>query len=240
MPALKKSLESKLNEFVLTYPKSFENVHGKLFCRHCSKTFDFTHQHVSSNGLVHLKNKQTNSVQSSIVQSMEKRQESPQVKQYSQDITKWMSENDIPFNKLKEDKFTWIFKKYIKEQRVPSGKSLREKYLPLQYDLIISRIREIVGNKPFYLVVDETSDKLNRYVLNILVGSLNGISYSKPMLLMCQFLEEANHKSVQRAIFDSLCLLFKGKIIYDNFYLLLTDMGYYMLIAGDNLRELGN
>ena len=47
MPKLKTSLETKLNEIVFKYSKTYENIGGKkpLYCKHCSKSYGFTEKH---------------------------------------------------------------------------------------------------------------------------------------------------------------------------------------------------
>ena len=115
---------------------------------------------------------------------------------YFEDIAQWMTENNIALTKL-DAKFTWIFKK-LNKQDTPSSRLIAQHYVPNLFNLTIEKIREEIGENPIYLIADETSDKLNRYVLNILVGRLDG-TYCKPMLLMVKFLENANSESVETA-----------------------------------------
>jgi hypothetical protein len=52
-----------------------------------------------------------------------------------------------------------------------------------------------LADYPIYLIVDETTDAKNRYVVNIMVGSLNG-THSKPMLISTTFVDQTNNKSM--------------------------------------------
>lgn len=120
--------------------------------------------------------------------------------------------------------------------KTPSSSNLRQYYVPNIYESIIDKIRIEVGEDPIYLIVDETTDKCNRNVFNVMVGHLNG-KYSKPMLLMVRFLEVADNIHVSQAILDALKLLWNGNIYYDRLWLILTDMGSYMLKSVDNLKK---
>ena len=104
-----KSQREHLNEVVSIYPKTFENAKGKLYCKHCSKSFEFTIKHGKQNAIrhykMHQKNKQTSSIQVSIVQSIEESKESSNNPLFT-DITKWMVESNLSLAKLDDKKFT--------------------------------------------------------------------------------------------------------------------------------------
>lgn len=55
------------------------------------------------------------------------------------------------------------------------------------YEKTITKIRNSIGEHPIYFTVDETTDARKRFVLNILVGKLDG-TVSAPTLLCTIFL----------------------------------------------------
>ena len=84
---------------------------------------------------------------------------------YFEDIAQWMTENNIALTKLDDAKFTWIFKKLNKQDTL-SSRFIAQHYVPNLFNLTIEKIREEIGENAIYLIADETSDKLNRYVLD--------------------------------------------------------------------------
>jgi hypothetical protein len=84
-------------------------------------------------------------------------------------------------------------------------------------------------------MVDETTDKKNRYVVNVLVGSLNG-EKSKPMLIMTTFIDQTNKKTISQCIMDSLGIIWPKSIHYDRVCLIISDQASYMIKAMKNLK----
>jgi hypothetical protein len=83
--------------------------------------------------------------------------------------------------------------------------------------------------------MDETADRCERKVLNILVGILNGEPV-KPMLIDVIFLDKTNSSSVQQAFISCCHILWPQKVEYEKVSLLITDQASYMLLAGKNLK----
>jgi hypothetical protein len=241
MPRPKSTLQSKINQCILKYPKSVGYVNGKLQCLVCYTdiNFTFTHgnqtvsDHINSTG--HRRKKEEKKEQPTIDLSVERQSEKVMRNPFFEELGKWLVENNIPLSKIDDPKFSFIFKKYSK-QNTPSSANLRQYYIPNIYESIIEKIRNEIGEDPIYLIVDETSDKCNRNVLNVMVGHLNG-KYSKPMLLMVTFLEVANSDNVSQAIMNALLILWKGQIYNERLWLILTDMGSYMMKAVEGLKK---
>jgi hypothetical protein len=84
--------------------------------------------------------------------------------------------------------------------------------------------------------MDETTDKCERKVLNILVGVLNGEPL-KPMLLDVVFMDETNHTTVQQAFMKCCQILWPEIIDYKKALLLMTDQASYMVLAGKNFKS---
>jgi hypothetical protein len=122
------------------------------------------------------------------------------------------------------------------KREIPNVSTLRKYYVKRNYDSIIDKIRENLSDFPIYLIIDETTDRLNRYVVNVLVGRLDG-DKSKPMLVSTQFVEETNYKSIQQCFLDALNIIWPKKINYDKVWLVVTDQASYMLKAFDSLKS---
>ncbi|RWS20190.1 uncharacterized protein B4U80_09365, partial [Leptotrombidium deliense] len=88
-----------------------------------------------------------------------------------------------------------------------------------------------------YLIVDETNDKQQRKILNILVGKLDS-TQQKSYLLSCKFLNETNSETVAKEIVNALNLLWKGTLHYDRVLAIITDQAPYMLKTVKDLKKL--
>jgi hypothetical protein len=105
------------------------------------------------------------------------------------------------------------------------------------YDKLIVNIKQTVGTHPIYLIIDETTDVKNRYVVNVMVGVLNG-EQSKPMLLTTIYVNRTNFKTISQCIIDALTKLWDGQIQYDRLWLLLSDQASYLKKAVKTMRSL--
>ena len=97
---------------------------------------------------------------------------------------------------------------------VPDESTLRKSYLQPLYEGKISQIRQVVADHPVYFILDETTGRQNRYVLNILVAPLNGHQV-KPMLLKTYFLGKTDNASVMQSFNDACFVLWPEGVKYD-------------------------
>jgi len=86
----------------------------------------------------------------------------------------------IPLFKLQNPLFRSFIQKYT-GKTVPDESSIRKTYVTPVYDATIKKIKDTIGDSCVYFVLDETTDVKGRYVLNVLIGALNG-TMVKPML----------------------------------------------------------
>jgi len=77
---------------------------------------------------------------------------------------------DIPLTKLKNPIFKMFLEKYT-GQAVPEESTLRKNYVEVIYNETLSKIRDIIGNGPIWVSVDETTDVDGRYIANCIVGN---------------------------------------------------------------------
>ena len=111
--------------------------------------------------------------------------------QFYSKITKVFIQADIPLSKLDETSLR-SFLEDNTGKSLPHRTTLHRNYIEPIYLKTISKIIETIGKSDVYFIADETTDVSNRYVLNILVGPLNG-GPVKPMLLSTSFLEKTNY-----------------------------------------------
>jgi hypothetical protein len=155
--------------------------------------------------------------------------------EYFMDMTKAFLSADIALHKLNNLELKSFLEKWTKKTQ-PNPQTLRTYYISDVYQKTIDKIRENIGENDFYLIVDETQNVCQKYVVNILIGSLDG-KFSKPMLIKCQEIENAKHSAILQAINNALTKAFPNGIDYEKFRLLVTDQAKVMLKVGIVLKE---
>jgi len=118
------------------------------------------------------KKENNNSTQEFIEISLESMNNNQFRNKFFVDLTKALVKPNIPLDKLNKHSLREFFKKYMK-RHIPTPQNLKQKYVTTIYENVISKIREVLGNNPIYLIVDETTDNSNRCVVNVLIGALN-------------------------------------------------------------------
>jgi hypothetical protein len=142
-------------------------------------------------------------------------------------------EAGIPLSKLSHPSLKSFFEG-VMNRVIPDESTLRKSYVTPLYDETLAKIKNKIDKNLVYFIIDETTDKCQRNVLNILVGPLNGEPV-KPMLLDTQFLDRTDHDSVQRGFLDA-CVKLLGDVRYDCVKLVVTDQAPYMVLAMKNLK----
>lgn len=97
-------------------------------------------------------------------------------------------------------------------------------YLDEIFNERLDKLRSHIGEENVCFIVDETTDLKGRYVLNIMVGKLDG-RVNKPMLLSTIFLTSTCHEHVMDAFDDSLSDLWPNSLKRDRVRLVVTDQG---------------
>jgi len=57
-------------------------------------------------------------------------------------------------------------------QGIPEESTIRKNYVEIIYHETLSKIRDIIGNGPIWVSVDETTDADGRYIINCLIGKI--------------------------------------------------------------------
>jgi len=174
MPKDKTSIKSKLNIIVRKYPKELEIVGIKLMCKLCVNEISFTHKHGNYNVDHHFKTKKhqekkdkmDGTAQEFIEKSFQKSELNNFKNEYFADMTKAFIEANIPLEKLNHPSLGQFLQKYTNRDN-PKPSTLRNNYVSKIYENVIIKIRLVLGDSAIYLMVDETTDKKNRYVVNV-------------------------------------------------------------------------
>ena len=88
----------------------------------------------------------------------------------------------------------------------------------------MNRIRESIGEKCYWISVDETTDIKGRFVANLLIGKLDGKAWHAPFLISVKFLEKVDHANIARFVDEGLgkCRIFTKLLIINFFQLRLA------------------
>lgn len=160
-----------------------------------------------------------------------------QDKEFAEDTARAFLLADIPLFKLNNPGFKDYLAKYTK-RRVPDESTIRKNYTGIVYEATMTAIRDRVGENNVYFIVDETMDSASRYVLNVMVGVLDGKS-PKSMLLTTTFLEATNNSTVSQGIMNACIVLWGSSVHYERVRLIVSDQAKYMLLAIKNLKVTG-
>jgi hypothetical protein len=141
---------------------------------------------------------------------------------------------NIPWYKLQAPKLRSFMEDNL-GIKIPDECMLRTKYLDQCTDDVLKEIEKELRGHPIWISVDETTDAVGRYVVNVLAGRLDSDEYHPPHLINSSFLERTNSDAIARLVNDSL------KALWPNFdeellKLLLSDAAPYMIKAGKSLK----
>ena len=108
---------------------------------------------------------------------------------------------NMPINTIIHPSFR-SFQNQFTNRETPLSTTIHN-YIEEIFNNTIEKIRKQLANSPICLIVDETTDACNRYVVNVFVTNLNG-NFNKPMLIMTKFILKTNNSTVQQCIMNVL------------------------------------
>lgn len=158
---------------------------GKIFCTICSTRVEFTEaklvssikQHVNTSSHKSNLNKQPQELISNAINK--KQIDETNEAKFKRELTNAFSSADICLSKLENPELKKFISDWTK-QKVPHSKTLRHNYVQPRYEEIVRKIREKIGENYVYFGIDETTDASKQFVVNVMVGLLNGTT-EKPM-----------------------------------------------------------
>jgi hypothetical protein len=95
-----------------------------------------------------------------------------------------MVSSHISIHKVVAASFRKFLEKYTTHP-IPTEFTLRKNYLASCYEDTINKIRNIVGKNKIWVSIDETSDIDDRFVANVVVGTLKHEQPGEIFLLAC-------------------------------------------------------
>jgi len=244
MPKITEPIRSKLEKVVKKYESILQvddlNV---LMCTTCNERIRYDKNHIEDRVSHHIRtakhqrrvNKIETGKQQFITTSMLNALTNERKNEYFMDMTKAFLAENIALHKLNNPELKSFLEKWTKRTQ-PNPQTLRTYYVSDVYGKTIDKIRETIGENDYFLIVDETQNVCQKYVVNILIGSLNG-KFSKPMLIKCQEIESAKHSAILQAINNALTKTFPNGIDYEKFKLLVTNQAKIMFKVGNVLKE---
>ncbi len=146
---------------------------------------------------------------------------------------------NIPLEKLKNPTLKTFIEKYTKE-KLYSLTQYRGVVLEKVFKSKMDQIKkEIMSSDATYLIFDESTDSVGRYMLNILIGSCFSDRRSIPKLIAVVELEKTDSLNVNSNVISALNNFFDKKIEEINkVKLILSDAAPYAVKAAKMLKEM--
>ncbi|KAE9522338.1 hypothetical protein AGLY_017284 [Aphis glycines] len=128
------------------------------------------------------------------------------VKEFGEDI--FSCDNAVLFCKVCGIKVS-AEKKYNIQQHIARGKHIQQFNIRNQQEKPKSQV----------LVTDETTDVEERYIANVIIGTLEVDNPGKIFLLNSEVLEKANHSTISKLFDRSIFILWPEGVLHDNILL---------------------
>jgi len=137
--------------------------------------------------------------------------------------------------KLQNKTFKHFLEKYT-NKIISDESTLRKGYVFQCYIDTIQKIRSYAENKKIWVTLDETMDTEGRYVVNVVVGTLELNGCRKHFLINTEVLEKVNYCTISKLFDRSLQIIWPNGIKHDHVLLLLSDAAPYMVKAGKAIK----
>lgn len=136
---------------------------------------------------------------------------------------------------MNNNKFKSFLELHIRRP-IPDESTLRKNYLSQCYDNTIKMIRRKVQGKKIFVSIDETSDVENRYVANVVIGTLEIDGPGEVFLLTSEVTERVTHSTICKLFEKCMFLLWPEGIRHDDVLLFVTDAAPYIVKAGKSIQ----
>lgn len=152
-------------------------------------------------------------------------------------LLQWCIDNRIPISRLGEERFTHIFTQ-LTGLSLYSVSTFSKTLVPKLYYEKVTEYKNIIQDKPFYIMLDESPDRMGRKLLNILIGILDENEAKKPFLINTIEIESTASEIIILHVNHTIQNLFVNPKSSLNFKLLLTDKASYCLKLGKPLKTI--
>lgn len=187
----KECITSKIKKTINKYQcPELKRDGNNIICSVCSTKVEFEEEtlsirvknHISTANHKNNLDRNKSNPQQLITATFKKQQKDEETKsEFKTELAQLFLAADICLSKLELPIAKRFLIKWTK-QIVPHSTTLRKYYVEPKYQKKNNMIRNLVGNHPVYSIGDETQDTSQRYVVNVMVGVLNGES-RRAMLL---------------------------------------------------------
>ena len=152
----------------------------------------------------------------------------------NQELCQALLSAGIPLAKMKNKHLHDFLEKYT-GKTIPTEAHLRNKYVPICYDEVLSRMREELKEGSLWVVADCARDAQGREVANVVIGKLDHNEFHKPFLVKMAFLETGDSGTMSRLINDTLRLL-DPNFDCNRLRIFVSDAAPYMCKCGRDLK----
>ncbi|KAF6215858.1 hypothetical protein GE061_000193 [Apolygus lucorum] len=169
---------------------------SSIYCKLCLKPFKIgrkqeLNQHKSTRGHINARNNRKNQGQQPITKcSTSANDSTPDV--VIQELVSACLEEGIPLSKLERGPLKSFLEKHL-PKLIPSRKILSNRVTNELFEQVQVKTRAHIGNSPIWCSVDESTDRLGRNIVNVLVGKLDTKNSAKGRLIMLFLLKEQTH-----------------------------------------------
>lgn len=241
MPKLKTSNSAKLKQFVSEYGDTVFSSDGTiLYCKICEVKVSAEKRFTVDQHVNREKHKRG-------IQAGERKKQQMLLGQctsansansvFYEELCQAFVSANIPFHKLNNNVFRDFLQKYTGKS-IPDESTIRKNYIESCYNKTIDAIRAKLDGKKIWVSIDETTDCMGRYVVNVIVGEMNEENSGDIFLLNCEVLEKANFSTIAKLFDKSMNYLWPSGVQHDSVLLFLTDAAPYMVKAANSLKAL--
>jgi len=140
-------------------------------------------------------------------------------------------------NKLSNNEFNDFLEKYINEN-IPNETTLRKGYVDEIYQETLFKIRAYVNGEKIWVLIDETTDVIGRFIANVIIGTLVIDKAGQIFQLHSEELEKTNHSTIFKLFDKAIGILWPEGVQHDNFLLFISDAAPYMVKASSAIQTL--
>lgn len=152
------------------------------------------------------------------------------------DLVNMMTQMNYPLADLDAAPFKKFAEKNIKFPLFSSS-FYRKSILPKLYYKKLEILRTLLTNKPFYIILDSTTDSTSRSILCIIIGVCAKNNEGNSYLLGTVDMLESKAHNYTAEVIKILCNFFGNNMDFNLFKLLVTDQAPVMLALGRQLKE---
>jgi hypothetical protein len=115
--------------------------------------------------------------------------------------------SDIPLSKLEPNSPMALFIEWISARKLPNPSTIRRVYVDKVYNEKLFYLRERFKSKLILVSVDETTDSMGRYIVNVCAAILDGDDYFPPNHILTKIVDKGDTETILQTVVNALALL---------------------------------